>query len=244
MRIYDLSPTVSSTTAVFPGDVAFRRNVALSFEAGHHLTLSSMESTMHVGTHADAPNHYSENGTGIDRRDPSIYIGPARVVRAKVDQGERVGIRHMPNSLRAVLETALEGGSAASDELPERLLIWTGTFPDPQRWNSDFASLEPELIEALFRLGVRLIGIDTPSIDPETSKALESHKTVARLGMAILEGLCLDGVPEGEFTLVAPPLKLKDSDASPLRALLLEGHIVDTSAEEPLAFTWVECEKK
>lgn len=236
MRIYDLSPTVSHTTAVFPGDVGFRRNVAMSFEAGHHLTLSSMETTMHIGTHADAPNHYAAGGAGIDRRDPSIYVGAARVVRAKVERGERVGIPHLPESLQQILET--------SGSLPARLLIWTGTFPDPQNWNSDFASLEPSLIEALFHLGVRLIGIDTPSIDPETSKALEAHHTVARLGMAILEGLCLEGVPEGEFTLVAPPLKLKDSDASPLRALLLEGRIVDTASEEPLTVTWVECEQK
>ncbi len=240
MRIYDLSPTVSPTTAVFPGDVAFRRNVAMSFEAGHHLTLSSIETTLHIGTHADAPNHYSSEGVGIDRRDPSLYIGPARVVRAKVERGERVGVRHLPESLRAVLESSIEN----SKELPMRVLIWTGTFPDPQNWNSDFASLEPDLVEALFRVGVRLVGIDTPSIDPETSKALEAHNTVARLGMAILEGICLDGVPEGEFTLLAAPLKLKDGDASPLRALLLEGRIVDTSSQEPLGFTWVECEKK
>lgn len=236
MRVYDLSPTVSQSTAVFPGDVQFQRNVSLSFEAGHHLTLSSIETTLHIGSHADGPNHYSAEGAGIDRRDPSLYVGPAQVVRARVGRGERVGLDHLSQSLQEALIN--------SKQLPARVLIWTGTFPNPQSWNSDFASLEPSLIEAFFRSGVRLIGIDTPSIDPETSKALESHQIIAKLGMAILEGLCLDGVPEGEFTLVAPPLKLKDGDAGPLRALLFDGRFVDVSGAEPVSFTWVECENR
>lgn len=236
MRVFDLSPTLTATTGVFPGDVAFSREVAMSFEAGHHLTLSSIRTTLHVGAHADAASHYSAEGEGIDRRDPSLYIGPALVVRAKVNRGERVTKKCFDGSFLESLQ--------AGSKLPGRLLVWTGTFPDPQNWNSDFASFDPEFIEQVASLGVRVIGIDTPSIDPESSKALESHQAVRRLSLGVLEGLCLDSVPEGIFTLMAQPMKIGQGDAGFVRALLLDGAIVNASGETPAGFTWIECENK
>jgi arylformamidase len=101
-----------------------------------------------------------------------------------------------------------------------RVLFRTGTFPDPRRWNDDFASLSPSLVDSLRERGVILIGIDTPSVDPFDSKALEAHHAFARNDMAILEGLVLDAVPEGEYELIAPPLRLRGGDASPVRAVL------------------------
>lgn len=234
MKVYDLSPTLNPLTGVFPGDVTFKRDVSLSFEAGHHLGLSAITTSLHIGAHADSPSHYLASGEGIDRRDLSYYIGPALVVRAKVPRGDRVRLSHLSDYGRRLIE--------AGQRLPARFLLWTGTFPNPNLWNSDFASYDPELIEILARLGVRLIGIDTPSIDPESSKALESHHTVARLNLAVLEGICLDGVPEGEFTLLAPPLKIGGGDAGPVRALLIDGKLVDATLETPLSFTTVECE--
>ena len=100
------------------------------------------------------------------------------------------------------------------------MLFRTGTFPDPRRWNDDFASLSPSLVEILRERGVVLIGIDTPSVDPFESKALEAHQSFARNDMAILEGLVLDGVAEGEYELIALPLRIRGADASPVRAVL------------------------
>ena len=101
-----------------------------------------------------------------------------------------------------------------------RILFRTGTFPDHRRWNNDFASLSPELVDDLYHHGVRLIGIDTPSVDPFDSKALEAHHAFARNDMAILEGLVLAGIEEGEYELIALPLRIKGADASPVRAVL------------------------
>ena len=95
-----------------------------------------------------------------------------------------------------------------------------GTYPDPENFNEDFAALNPELVEYLHERGVRLIGIDTPSVDLFDSKDLPSHRTFLRLDMAILEGLVLAGVPDGMYELVALPLKLAGFDASPVRAIL------------------------
>lgn len=205
MKVYDLTPVISERLAVFPGDVGYARDVSLDFEKGHHLLLSSFRTTFHLGAHADSSSHYHARGEGVDRRPLSAYAGRAQVVRVDVTRGERIGIRHLRAEIQA-----------------PRVLFYTGTFPDPTRWNSDFASLSPELIEHLHSKGVRLVGIDTPSVDPETSKGLESHQALYRTGMAVLEGLVLERVPEGIYSLNAIPLPFEAADASPVRALLFE----------------------
>jgi len=139
----------------------------------------------------------------IEARPLDRYLGPCQVVRFPVDRGTRLPLEALPDPLRA-----------------ERVLFATGTFPDPNRFNDDFAALSPELIGALHDRGVRLVGIDTPSVDPFASKELPSHQACLRLDMAILEGIVLDGVPEGLYELVALPLKLAGFDASPVRAVL------------------------
>ena len=96
------------------------------------------------------------------------------------------------------------------------------TFPDPDHFNEDFAALSPELVATLAEAGVRLIGIDTPSVDLFDDKALLSHTAIAEQDMAILEGVVLDHVPPGSYTLVALPLNLPGVDASPVRAVLLD----------------------
>ena len=103
------------------------------------------------------------------------------------------------------LKVKIEGGVA------------TLTLNRPDRRNS----LSPELIDALAAQGVRLIGIDTPSVDPASDAALPSHAALARNDLAVLEGVVLGHVPEVLYTLIALPLKLAGSDASPVRAALL-----------------------
>lgn len=230
LRIYDLSPTLSGETAVFPGDQKFERSVSMAFEAGHHLTLSSIRSTVHAGSHADAPNHYCRGGVGIDRVSLEPYIGECLVVHSKVKQGERVGMNSLSETARKVM---------SSHTCPKRILFRTGTFPNPDVWNPQFASLDPNLIASLAEKGVKLVGIDTPSIDPETSKALESHSVVARESMSILEGLCLESVPEGIYFLSAAPIKIQDGDSGFVRAVLIDGLQFDRNA----SFLGIECDK-
>jgi arylformamidase len=89
-------------------------------------------------------------------------------------------------------------------------------------WNPDFTAYAPEAIEWLAARGVRLVGIDTPSVDPADSKALSSHQQLRRLDLRVLENLVLDDVPEGDYELIALPLKLQGACASPVRAILRE----------------------
>ncbi|MCB1044615.1 MAG: cyclase family protein [Acidobacteria bacterium] len=214
MLIYDITPPVTSDLGVFPGDVPYRRQISLDFNKGDHLLLSSIESTLHLGAHADGPNHYDPKGTGIGERQLDPYLGSCQVIRVHIAQGTRV----MPEDVKTPITE-------------KRVLIDTGSFPNPDRWNSDFCALSPEWVDQLGAKGVLLVGIDTPSIDPESAKVLLSHHAVAKHRMAILEGLVLKRVPEGVYTLCAPPLKLMEADASPVRALLLPAGLLP---EEPL----------
>jgi arylformamidase len=102
-----------------------------------------------------------------------------------------------------------------------RLLFKTGSFPDPDHFNEDFVAFAPELIDWASERGIVLIGIDTPSVDPFSSKTLPSHHATRRgPALAILEGLSLAHVAPGLYELVALPLRLEGADASPVRAAL------------------------
>jgi arylformamidase len=206
-EIYDISPTLSERTAVFPQDVPFSREPTLDYASGNeNLLLSSMRATVHLGAHTDAPNHYDPKGVGIDERSLAYYLGPCQVISVRLPRGERIRTKDLGS-------TAIRAS---------RILFNTASFPDPDRWNDDFNSLSVELVDRLASQQVVLVGIDTPSIDPADDKVLECHKAVARYDLAILEGVVLTDVPDGFYTLVALPLRLKGADASPVRAVLIK----------------------
>jgi arylformamidase len=120
---------------------------------------------------------------------------------------------------RAAASAPPAGDAHATAGVP-RLLIDTGTFPDPRTFNEDFAALSPALVDELHARGVRLVGLDSPSVDLFASKDLPSHQALLRHDMAILEGLVLAHVPEGVYELIALPLPLAGADGSPVRAVL------------------------
>ena len=109
---------------------------------------------------------------------------------------------------------------AITPTLPPRLLVRTYERMPVDRWDPQLAAYAPETIERLADLGVVLVGIDTASIDPAESKTLDSHQVIRRRGLRVLENLVLDAVPEGDYELIALPLKLMAADASPVRAVL------------------------
>ena len=206
-RIIDISPLLSERTAVIPGDTALARNVAMHVDRGDHISLSALSSTLHVGSHADAPIHYGKGGRTVERQPLELYMGECRLVRVDGARGRAITVADVAG--RVPFGT-------------ERLVIATGTFPDPERWNDDFASICPQLVEWLDMRGVRLFVIDTPSVDRPDSKDLPSHAAFFRHDISIIEGVVLDGVAEGTYRLVALPLRIEGADASPVRAVLVE----------------------
>jgi arylformamidase len=202
--IIDISPPITPRLAVFPGDTPAGREVLMDMARGDALTLSTLRATVHLGAHADAPSHYGHPARSIDEQDLSIYMGPCQVIRVQNARGRRLAPRDIPAAIHA-----------------ERLLFATGTFPDPTVFNRDFAAIEPALVDHLADRGVKLIGIDTPSVDTADSKVLVAHHRFLARDVAILEGLVLDAVEPGRYELIALPLRLEGFDASPVRAVLV-----------------------
>lgn len=204
-RLIDITPVVTERIGVWPGDTPYSRKINLAIADGANIDLSAVQTTVHLGAHTDAPNHYTLDGEGIATRPLDFYYGPCQVIHVSVERGERIRPTHVSLPITA-----------------PRVLFATGTFPDPDDWNSDFASLSGELVDWLAEQGVRLVGIDTPSIDLQDDKTLESHSRVAAHDLAILEGIVLGDVLPGRYTLIALPLKLEGADASPVRAVLVD----------------------
>ncbi|MDX2038662.1 MAG: cyclase family protein [Isosphaeraceae bacterium] len=201
--IYDITPPITDALEVWPSDTPPSREVLLDMKRGANLTLSTLHSTVHLGAHADGPNHYGLDEPGIEARSLEDYLGPCQVIRVEVERAGLIG----PSSITEPI-------------VAERVLIRTGTYPNPNRFNQDFAALAPELVDFLASRGVRLIGIDTPSVDPFESKSLEAHRRFLVHNMSILEGIVLEDVPAGVYELIALPLRLVGFDASPVRAVL------------------------
>jgi arylformamidase len=204
-RLWDISPAVAPGVAVFPGDSPFSFRWTWTIGADGPVNVSEITMSPHTGSHTDAPLHYDNAGASIAEVALETYIGPCRVVDAT---GSRalVTARDLLVHLRGT---------------PPRVLLRTYRRT-PQAWDSRFTAIAPEAIDLLHEHGVRLIGIDTPSVDPEPSRTLDSHLRVRAHGMAILEGIVLDEVPAGDYELIALPLKWRGLEASPVRAVLRE----------------------
>ena len=143
----------------------------------------------------------------MESRDLQFYMGPCQVITIEKPRGERIFVKDVEK--------------VCTNLQAPRILFKTNSFPNPNKWNDDFNSLSAELIDCFAKRGVRLVGIDTPSVDPATDKELSSHKAIYKNDMAILEGIVLIDVPDGIYNLVALPLKIKGADASPVRAILI-----------------------
>lgn len=203
-RVYDISQALCPNLPVWPGDTAF--HVEPTWEHGDACPVAVAKLTLspHSGAHADAPLHYDPLGIDIADVDLDPYLGVARLI----------DLRGLAGPVRAEdLAPWVTGGV-------RRILIRTyDRFPH-DAWSSVFTAVAPEAIEFLGGLGVGLVGIDGPSLDPQDARTLEAHWAADRAGMRILEGLVLDDPPPGDYELIALPLKLVGVDASPVRAVL------------------------
>jgi len=203
-RLYDISQPLRADLPVWPGDTPFGLERTWVLEGECPVNVSRLTLSTHSGAHADAPLHFDPAGAAIDAVDLVPYLGPAQLL--SVTEGpERI---------------------AAGEVLPRlepgtrRVLLRTFEAFPHDAWPAHFRTPAPDLVEALGAAGVRLLGIDGPSLDPQDAKDLVSHQALGRWRMAVLEGLVLDGVPDGRYELIAAPLRLSGADASPVRALL------------------------
>ena len=203
-RIRDISPPVHEGAPVFPGDTPYRQRWAASIGPDCPVNVGEITLSPHVGAHADAPLHYDPHGAAIGAVDLAPFLGRCRVIHA-IGRGPLVEWAHLAHAL---------------DDLPPRVLVRTRERACVDRWDPELVAFAPDTIERLAAHGVLLVGIDSASIDPADSKTLDSHQAIRRLDLRVLENLVLDEVPEGDYELIALPLRLVAADASPVRAVL------------------------
>lgn len=201
--IYDISPVITKNLPVWPGSKPLTRTIECDMRSGAPVTSSALTATCHLGAHVDAPSHYSLKGEAIHERSLDFFIGKCQVVRVDVPKRSLIHFSH------------LKGIFAP------RVLFATGSFDySKSSFQTDFAAIDSKLMEQLAEAGVFTVGIDTPSVDLFESQTFDSHHAAQRYNMTLIEGLDLKDVPEGIYELIALPLKLKDFDASPVRAIL------------------------
>ena len=204
-RLWDISPPVHAGSPVFPGDARYEQRWAATLGPGCPVNVSTITLSPLSGAHADAPLHYDAQGVAVGALDLEPYLGPCRVIHA-IGCGALIEWHHVQHAI--------------DPSLPPRVLVRTYERMPAQHWDADLAGFAPEVIERLADRGVRLVGIDTASIDPAASKSLDAHQVIRRRDMRVLENLVLDNVAEGDYELIALPLRLTTADASPVRAVL------------------------
>lgn len=204
-RLWDISPVLGPATPPFPGDQAYEQRWTARIGPGCPVNLSALTLSPHLGAHADAPLHYADGAPAIGAVPLAPYLGPCRVIHA-IGCGPLVKPEHIAHAL---------------ENLPPRVLVRTCERA-PTAWSDDFSAYAPETVELLAARGVTLIGIDSQSVDPATSKTLDSHHVLLKHDLRVLENLVLDDVPPGDYELIALPLKLAQACASPVRAILRE----------------------
>lgn len=201
--LWDISPAIHAGTPVFPGDAPYQQQWNARIGPDCPVNLSTLTFSPHIGAHADAPLHYDAHGASIGAVALEPFLGRCRVIHA-IDCGPLIEWQHLQHALV---------------NLPARILVRTYAQA-PTQWDAQLTAYAPATIERLADLGVQLVGIDTASIDPADSSTLPSHQVIRRRGLRVLENLLLDAVPEGDYELIALPLKLTSADASPVRAVL------------------------
>jgi arylformamidase len=205
-RLRDISVVVRPGTPEWPGDTPYSCRWTWKMAAGASVNVSALEMSPHVGTHADAPLHVQDGRPASDALSPAAFVGPAIVIGLEGANGP-VDVDALSNRLPRRLERLL---------LRTGRTIAAGAFPD------SWPALTPASVRWLAARGLRLLGVDAPSVDDRESKTLDTHHALFDAGASILENLDLRAVDDGPYELIALPLRVEGLDAAPVRAVLVE----------------------
>lgn len=203
-KIWDITPPIRPGIPVWPGDTAYSETRTWELDEQCPVNVSRFTMSTHTGAHADAPLHYDAKGISIADVSLDHYLGPVQVFDVRDSEGA-IRPAHFADHLQIGVE---------------RVLFRTYDRAPIETWDDNFRAVAAETVDLLAARHVKLVGTDTPSLDPQTSKTMDAHMAVRRAGMAILEGLVLDEVAGGVYELIALPLKLANLDAAPVRAIL------------------------
>ncbi len=201
--LVDISQLLRTGLPGWPGDTPFGSEATWSHGPSCPVRVSRYTASTHAGTHADAPLHYDPDGVAIDALALDAFVGPARVL----------DLRGHGGVITPELVAPALGG-------PPRVLFRTYQRFPHETWHEAFVTVAADTVALLAAGGAVLIGIDSPSVDPQEAKVLRAHQAARDAGLRILEGLVLDGVEAGDYELIALPIRLGGLDAAPVRAVL------------------------
>ena len=211
MKILDITRDLAANLAPWPGDTPFQHELVARLTEGSSVNLGRITSSVHSGTHADAFFHFDDRGLTMEKFAPERYLGLAVVV----DLTEK----YSAESLGEITIADLEASAADLARAP-RLLLKTNVWPDSRHFPKAIPTIAPGVAEWMGSRGVKLLGLDLPSVDAIDSKDLRNHHALAAADVAILEGLDLRAPNAGVYWLVALPLKIIGGDGAPVRAIL------------------------
>lgn len=206
MRIHDISQPLGTMTATWPGDRPVENDWSLRIDRGDAVNVAAVTTSVHAGTHVDGFLHVLAGAETAAEMPLDAYVGRCTVVDIA--------------GAEVIDERAAAGVDLAT---VERILFRTRQTVNEQEFPDTYAAVDPAFARRLAEAGVRLVGTDSPSVDPVDSKMLDAHRALMAGRIAILENVVLSDVPPGEYTLVALPLRLVEADSSPVRAVLIEG---------------------
>ncbi|WP_424475593.1 arylformamidase [Oceanobacillus kimchii] len=199
----DISQPINNNLACWPSDQSFHFHTPVTKEMTGSVNIGRITTSTHVGTHADAPYHFMEDGKRILDLEIDRYIGPCKVIDL--------------SAFDEINETALK---SKLKEDTERLLIRTSLPNNPEQFPTDVTPITADGAAYMHFLGVKLVGVDTPSVDPLSSKELVGHHALFKYDINILENVMLDQVVEGDYEMIALPLPLQNADGSLVRAVI------------------------
>ena len=215
MKIFDISRTLSADLPPWPGDVAFRYQVNGRIAEGSSVNVGSIGMSLHNGTHADAKWHFDDTGWKMEEAKLETYFGPAVVVDLTAKYAGAPEDGRWPHVQTTDLEHAAEELRSTG-----RLLLKTGVWRDPKVFPDPIPTLALGVPAWLESLGVKLLGLDVPSVDEIDAKELVNHHAIGDAGISIVESLDLSAIGAGRYNFVALPLKIAGGDGSPVRAIL------------------------
>jgi arylformamidase len=204
VKIYDISLTLSPQSIRWitaqPLELIERKRMS----RGDSNNSSSIHTSVHAGTHVDAPFHFVPDGITIESLPLETFIGPARV--CSVTPGTHI-------TAAEVVAAGLQGETRVLFKTRNSTLLKVGVY------DASFAPFSVDGAKALVDLGVKLVGIDYLSA-AGANEQVPVHRAFLDRGVILLEGVDLSEVPPGRYELFCPPVKLAGSDGAPCRAVL------------------------
>lgn len=196
----DITQTLTNDIAHWPEDTPFNFEVPVTKKDTGSVNIGKVTTSTHIGTHIDAPFHFDDNGETVESLDINRYIGEATVI-------EVYGREEITEALLS--EHDIRGTILL---VKTQHTYETGIFP------AGVPALTEEAAKYIGGLGIKLFGVDVPSVDDIDSKDLKIHHTLYENDIMIIENVVLTEAPGGYYDFIALPLKIEGADGSPVRA--------------------------